>query len=223
MTTHNDNHNHSHTEKHDDHDHGNPFLIPFLLILFFAFIELAGGVWTKSLALLGDAWHMFSDVFALGLAMYAAHHSQKNGAKKQASGHSVIEITASIINVLLMLVVVTWITIEAFHRYQHPENISSGYVMLIAFIGLVVNIIVAQRLHHQAHHHGGKENLNHRAALLHVMGDLLGSVAVLAAGAIIYFTGWLRADPILSILICAMLLAVTLKLASDIWHVLRHE
>jgi cobalt-zinc-cadmium efflux system protein len=86
----------------------------------------------------------------------------------------------------------------------------------------VVNVIVIQRLHHQSHHHGGKDNLNHRAALLHVLGDLLGSVAALLAGAVIYFTGWLAADPILSLFISALILGVTLKLANDIRLTLKH-
>lgn len=208
----------------DEHHHAqrNPFAIPFFLILAFAIIEFAGGIWTQSLALLGDAWHMFSDVFALALAWYASVQAQKIQSKKHASGQTHIEIRASIINVVLMFVVVAWIVFEAIERLKNPPNISGSYVMLIAFVGLVVNIIVAQRLHHQAHHHGEKDNLNHRAALLHVLGDLLGSVAALLAGAVIYFTGWLAADPILSIFISALIFVVTLKLANDIRLTLKH-
>ena len=111
---------------------------------------------------------------------------------------------------------------HAIERLKNPPNITGGYVMLIAFVGLVVNVVVAHRLHHQAHHHGGKDNLNHRAALLHVLGDLLGSVAALLAGAVIYFTGWLAADPILSLFISALIFVVTLKLANDIRLTLKH-
>jgi len=205
-----------------NHSHGNPFAIPFFLILAFAVIEFAGGVWTQSLALLGDAWHMFSDVFALALAWYASTQAQKIQSKKHASGQSHIEIRASIINVALMFAVVIWIVFEAIQRLKNPPSIAGGYVMLIAFVGLVVNVVVAQRLHHQANHHGGKDNLNHRAALLHVLGDLLGSVAALLAGAVIYFTGWLAADPILSLFISALIFAVTLKLANDIRLTLKY-
>jgi cobalt-zinc-cadmium efflux system protein len=207
---------------HHSHSHGNPFAIPFFLILAFAIIEFAGGIWTQSLALLGDAWHMFSDVFALALAWFASAQAQKKSANKHHSGQSSIEIKASIINVILMLIVVVWIIIEAIQRLKNPPDVTGGYVMLIAFIGLIVNLIVAQRLHHQAHHHGGNENLNHRAALLHVLGDLLGSVAALLAGGIIYFTGWLAADPILSLFISALILIVTLKLANDIYLTLKN-
>jgi cobalt-zinc-cadmium efflux system protein len=95
--------------------------------------------------------------------------------------------------------------------------------MLIAFFGLVINLIVAQRLHHHAHHHGGKDNLNHRAALLHVMGDVLGSVAALMAGVVIYYTGWLAIDPLLSLVISVLLLLVTMSLIKDIWLDIRGE
>jgi cobalt-zinc-cadmium efflux system protein len=98
-----------------------------------------------------------------------------------------------------------------------------GYVMLVAFGGLVVNVIVALRLNHLAQHHDGGKNLNQRAALLHVMGDLLGSVAALVAGGVIYFTAWLAIDPILSILISLLLLVVTLNLIKDIWKTIKGQ
>jgi cobalt-zinc-cadmium efflux system protein len=213
------NHTHQDSHKHDHHhDHKNtqrsPFALPFFLILIFAVVELAGGIWTNSLALLGDAWHMFSDVFALGLAWFAAHHSANS--KKHASGQSHIEIAASIINAVLMIVVVIYIIIEAIDRLKNPHNVTGGYVMLIAFVGLIVNIIVAKLLHHDDHN-----DHNRRAAYLHVMSDLLGSVAALLAGAVIYFTGWLPIDSILSIFISLLILLVTLKLIKDIWHVFK--
>lgn len=204
---------HQHDEEHA-HTHGNPFFIPFVLILVFALVEFFGAIWTQSLALLGDAWHMFSDVLALGLAMYAAHHTSK--ARLQDK-HSRAEMMVSAINAGLMLIVIVWIVMEALDRLQHPQPVAGGYVTLIAFLGLVVNLVVAQRLHHQAHHHGGQDNLNHRAALLHVMGDVLGSVAALTAGVVIYFTGWLGIDPLLSLVISLLLLLVTLSLIKDIW------
>lgn len=222
MNTHQD-HHHSTEDGHDHspaHAHGNPFLIPFILIAVFAIIEFSGGIWTRSLSLLGDAWHMFSDVFALGLAMYASHRSAK---ARQLDKHSRAEIVASILNAALMVLVVIWIVIEAFDRLQHPYVVAGGYVMLIAFFGLVINLIVAQRLHHHAHHHGGKDNLNHRAALLHVMGDVLGSVAALVAGVVIYYTGWLAIDPLLSLVISLLLLLVTISLIKDIWLDVRGE
>jgi cobalt-zinc-cadmium efflux system protein len=190
---------------------GNTYAIPFFLILGFAIIELFGGIFTHSLALLSDAWHMFSDVFALGLAWFAAHHAVSS--KKHASGQSHLEIAASMINAVLMVAVVIYIIIEAIDRLKNPHDVTGGYVMLIAFAGLVVNIIVAKILHHDDH-----DDHNRRAAFLHVLGDLLGSVAALVAGAVIYFTGWLKADPILSIFISLLILVVTFRLIKDIWQ-----
>lgn len=207
------NHSHHHHGR-DARENRNPYLIPFLLILFFAAIEFFGGIWTQSLALLSDAWHMISDVIAIGIAMFASYHSNKS-----LTGESKAEFIASVINALSMLVVVAWIIFEALDRMANPKPITGGYVMLIAFIGLIVNLFVAKHLHH----HGESSNLNQRAAFLHVMGDILGSVAALVAGAIIYFTGWLLIDPILSIVISILLLSVTMSLIRDIWKVFKGE
>lgn len=215
---------HDHHDGHDDHDdhqHGNAFATPFFLILVFAVVELFGGIFTQSLALLGDAGHMFSDVLALGMAWYASHHASKAGTTKHASGLSHTELYASIINCVLMLAVTIYLVFEAIERLKSPHNVTGGYVMIIALIGLAVNLVVAKMLHHHGEAHGSKDNLNHRAAFLHVLGDVLGSVAALLAGAVIYFTGWLAADPILTLFISALILVVTLKLAKDIWRTLK--
>jgi len=188
----------------------NPFTIPFIIILAFALVELFGGVWTQSLALLGDAWHMFSDALALGLAMFAAYRMNR---AKANHGESKAELVVSIINVALLLVVIIWVVIEALERIQHPRQVLGNYVMLIAFVGLVINIIVAKQLHQ----HDGQKGLNHQAAFLHVLGDLLGSVAALIAGLVIYLTGWLLIDPILSIFISLLLLIGVFNLSKHIW------
>ena len=199
----------------------NTYAIPFFLILVFAIIELFGGIWTNSLALLSDAWHMFSDVFALGLAWFAAHLSAKPGTHKHANGQSHAEIAAAAVNALLMLVVVVYIVFEALQRFKTPHTVSGGYVMLIAFVGLLVNLMVAKMLHgddNHGHEKTGTQNHNRRAAYLHVMSDLLGSVAALLAGTVIYLTGWQQIDPILSIFISVLILFVTLRLIKDIWY-----
>jgi cobalt-zinc-cadmium efflux system protein len=188
----------------------NPFVIPFIIILIFALVEFFGGIWTQSLALLGDAWHMFSDAAALGLAMFAAHHANK---VRSSDHQSRAELIVSIINAGLMLAVIVWIIMEALERMSHPRQVIGNYVMIIAFIGLIVNIFVAIQLHQD----DGEKGLNHEAAFLHVIGDLLGSVAALAAGLIIYLTGWLLIDPILSILISLLLLIGVFNLIKNIW------
>ncbi len=208
----------SHDERsHEAHSHGNAFALPFMIILVFAAVEYFGGVFTNSLALMGDAGHMLSDAAALGLAWFASNHAKKSSAKKHASGLTHVEIYASIINCLLMLGVTVYIVVEAIDRLKNPQNVAGFYVMLLAIVGVAVNLVVAKILHHHGHEHGGNDNLNHRAAFLHVLGDLLASIAALLAGAVIYFTGWLPADPILSLLISALILFSTLKLAKDIW------
>lgn len=204
-------------QDHDAHDHGNPFFGPFLAIAVFAVVEFAGGLWTHSLALLSDAWHMLSDVLALGLAMVAAHFAA-HGYRSQR-----IEWWVSLVNAVLMLLVTVWIIIEALARFEHPVPVAGGYVTLIAFVGLLVNLFVAKQMHHHHHHHGGDANLNHRAAFLHVLGDLLGSIAAVLAGAVIYFTGWMAIDPILSILISCLLLVFTLNLLRDIRQQFKHK
>ena len=209
--------------RYDDHDHGNPFLVPFLLILGFSFVEFYTGLQAKSLALLGDAWHMFSDVFSLGLAMLAAYSASRVKQHAAEQQQTRFEIFASMINAVLMLVVVVWIVVEAIARYQDPHPVAGGAVMLVAFLGLIINIIVALRLQHLAEHHGGEENLNQRAALVHVIGDLLGSVAALVSGIIIHFTGWFPIDAILSIFISLLLLMVTLNLMRDIWRICKGQ
>ena len=204
--------NHSHSDHGQEvPESGNPFWIPFLAIALFTVVEFVGGLWTQSLALLSDAWHMLFDVLALGLAMWAAHLARTGHPASQQTERRV-----SMINALSMLVVTGWIVVEAIDRLKHPVPVAGGYVSVIALVGLLVNVFVAKHMHHQHEHHGGDASLNHRAAFLHVLGDLLGSVTAVAAGVVIYFTGWLTIDPILSIVISLLLLVVTLNLIRDI-------
>lgn len=205
-------------ENHHEHHH---YLIPFLLIFVFAIIETAGGFWTGSLALLSDAAHMFSDVAALGLAWLAGIYSKKPNAKMHACGVSYAELLVSVINAIAMLAISVFVIIEAIIRFKNPHLVQGGGVILLASIGFIVNLIVAKQLHHQAEHHG--KSLNNRAAFLHVLGDLAGSAAAIIAGVIIYLTGWMPIDPILSIVISLLILIPTIKLIHDIWETLHHR
>jgi cobalt-zinc-cadmium efflux system protein len=206
---------HTH-EDHNDHDH---YFIPFLLIFVFAIVEAVGSWYTGSLALLSDAGHMFSDVVALGLAWMAGIMAKKPNVARHKSGVSYAELSVSIINALTMLGVIAFVVIEAFARFKQPHQVQGLGLTIIATLGLIVNFIVAKQLHHQAVHH--KETLNNRAAFLHVIGDLLGSLAAVAAGVVIYFTGWMPIDPILSLFISLLLLAFTLNLIRDIIRTLK--
>ncbi len=214
--------NTSHSNRHDDHDDDHDhYLIPFLLIFIFAIIEAVGSWYTGSLALLSDAGHMFSDVAALGLAWMAGIVAKKPNVARHKSGVSYVELSVSVINALTMLVVIVFVVIEAIARFKAPHQVQGLGLTVIATLGLIVNLIVAKQLHHQAEHHG--ESLNNRAAFLHVVGDLLGSIAAVAAGVVIYFTGWMPIDPILSLFISLLLLAFTLNLVRDIAKTLRSQ
>ncbi len=237
MAQHKDHHGHAHHDhKHGDHtghahadqghaDHGhaghhhgnanrNILLLALLFTLGFAFVEAAGGWISHSLALISDAGHMFSDALSLGLAALAAQLAKRPVSAKHSYGLVRAEVIAASVNGLLMLAVIIYIVVEAVKRLQSPETVQGFTVMIIAFVGLLVNIIVAYMLSR------GEHNLNTRAALLHVMGDLLGSVAALVAGAVIYFTGWMPIDPLLSIFVALLILGSTLNLLREALHVL---
>lgn len=208
---------HTHPHGHAGHVHaptGRGLYWAFGLTLGFAFIEAAGGLWSGSLALLGDAGHMFSDSAALALASFASWVARRPPSSRHSYGFARAEVIAAFLNSLLMLVLVIGIVVVAIARLQTPQPVSGIAVMAIAATGLAINIVVLVILSRSA------QDLNTRGALLHVMGDLLGSVAALLAGAVIYFTGWLPIDALLSLLICVLILASTLRLLREALQVL---
>lgn len=180
----------------------------------YALVEFGAGWWFGSLALVSDAGHMVSDAAALGLAWFAAWLSRRPGGARHSYGLVRAEVIAAFINGVALLVVVVLISVEAIKRLLHPEAVQGFGVMVVAFFGLLVNLVVAYVLSR------GERNLNHRAALLHVMTDLIGSFAALLAGAVIYFTGWAAIDPILSLVIGLLILLSTFHLLRDALHVL---
>ena len=169
-----------------------------LLTLGFSAVELIGGLLSNSLALIGDAGHMATDAASLLFALVANWLAREGADSHHSFGHARIEVLAAFINALVMFIVLGWICFEAVDRLTHPHDVSGGSVMLIATIGLLVNIGVALSLSRD------KKNVNTRAALVHVLGDLLGSVAAIISGAVIYFGGPVEVDPILSLLICVL-------------------
>ncbi|MDP1754234.1 MAG: cation diffusion facilitator family transporter, partial [Methylotenera sp.] len=146
---------------HDEHHNHNHYLIPFLLIFVFAIVEALGGWWTGSLALISDAGHMFSDVVALGLAWMASVIAKKPNVARHKSGVSYAELAVSIINALTMLALIAFVIVEAIARFKQPHQVQGLALTVIATLGLIVNLIVAKQLHHQALHHG--KSLNNRA------------------------------------------------------------
>lgn len=184
------------------------------ITLAYAVIELAGGLWSGSLALVSDAGHMFSDALALALAAGAAWLARRPAGLRHSYGWARAEVIGAMFNGLLMLAIIVVLSVEAVQRLLEPRPVIAGGVIVIAFIGLVVNGVVAFMMGR------GEHNLNARAVLIHVMSDLVSSVAALIAGAVIYVTGWVLIDPILSLVIAALILMSTLALLRDTLHVL---
>ena len=205
----------AHTSHSHGHSHGqnaSRFTLLFALCLTagYAIIEAVAGWWAGSLALMGDAGHMITDSLALGLAAGAAWLARRPPNHRLTYGFGRAESLAALLNGILMLAVIVAISWHAILRLIEPQPVAGGTVTLVALIGLAINIGAAWLLSR------GGSDLNTRAALLHVIGDLLGSVAALAAGLVIQFTGWMPIDPLLSMLICGLILASTLNLLRQV-------
>jgi cobalt-zinc-cadmium efflux system protein len=212
-------HKHAHgaTHGHDHHAHANgngSLLVALLLTLSFAGVEALAGWWSGSLALLADAAHMLTDSSALALAAAAAWLARRPPSRLHSYGLARAEVLAALINSLLMLVLLGFIVHEALDRFGTPRDIRGGAVIGVAVVGLAVNLVAAWVLSR------GEQSLNSRAALLHVLGDALGSVAAIAAGVVIVTTGWAPIDPLLSLLVAALILVSALRLLREAVHVL---
>lgn len=196
------------------HHHGSALRGAALLTIGFAAIEAAGGWWTGSLALLSDAGHMLTDGAALGLAAVAAWIARRPPSARHSYGLGRAEVFAALVNALAMLAIVIAIAIEAYARWEAPSPVKGGAAALIALAGLAVNLVILRRL--TPHRH----DLNTRAAMLHVLGDALGSAAALVAGVVIALTGWLRVDPLASALICVLITVSAVRLTRESLHAL---
>lgn len=217
---------HSHSAGHDHQGHGHShsahnhipsssraLVTGLVFTSVFAIVELITGWLSGSLALIGDAGHMVTDSMALGLGALAAKLSQRPATRRHTFGLQRAEIVGALVNAGFMVVVVAWIAYEAVQRLLEPTPVQGVMVLAVAAIGLAVNLVVLKVLH------GGEQNLNTRGAILHVMGDLLGSVAALASGAVITLTGWTPIDPLLSLFISALIMISTYQLLRDAIHV----
>ena len=209
-------HDHATHDHHHAHaaDAGPRLAWALLLTLGFAAVEGIAGWWSGSLALLGDAGHMVTDSASLALAAFAVWLAKRPPSQSHTYGLGRVETLAALLNVVFMVLVVVGISVAAVHRLLVPASVDGEAVTLVAFIGLLINVGVAWLLMH------GEQTLNTRGALLHVLGDLMGSVAALVAGAVIMFTGWTLIDPILSLLICALVLASSLRLLREVLQAL---
>lgn len=205
------------SDHHHHHEHGNQsrLLAALLLTGLFTLVELAGGLWSGSLALLADAGHMATDTAALALAWAAAALARRPADPLRSYGYHRMQILAAFLNGVAFLLIVAWILIEAVLRLLHPPEVTAGVMLGVATLGLLVNLLAFKLLH--GGHHG---DLNMRGALLHVLGDLLGSVAAIVAGAVILWTGWMAIDPLLSVLVALLILRSAVGLIRQSGHIL---
>jgi cobalt-zinc-cadmium efflux system protein len=172
----------------------------------FAVVEAAGGWYAGSLALISDAGHMVTDAMAFVVALIAAAVARRPPSQRASYGYARAEVLAAFVNALAMLALIVWIAVEAVQRLLAPAAVAGPVVMVVAAAGMAVNVFVAMMLSRAG------SGINARGALLHVFGDLLGSVAALVAGAVIYTTAWTPIDPILSIAVALLILRSTLEL-----------
>jgi len=162
-------------------------------------VELAGGLFAHSLALLSDAGHVLADVFALGLAWFALEQSRRPADRRRSYGYQRVGILAALVNAITLVVIVLAIAFEAVRRIMVPQPVQGGVVIAVALVGIAINTFVLLTLR------GHAQNLNLRAAMLHVTGDVAASVGVVIAGAVVLLSGWYYIDPLLSLAIAALI------------------
>jgi len=189
----------------------------FVLGITAAFMvaEIVGGVFSNSLALLADAGHMFADVGALALSLFAMRLAQRPPSRERTFGYVRMEILAALVNGSALLVISGLIAWEAWERLSVPQQVDGPVMLSVAVVGLGVNITGAFMLHSHAH-----TSLNMRGAYLHVLGDLVGSIGAIAAGLVILLTGWTPADPIISVFIALLILVGAWRLVREAAEVL---
>lgn len=187
-----------HHHHHDGPSHHHHLDMALALTALFAIVEFAGGWISNSLALLADAVHMSSDVVALGIAAFAGRVAMRPAHNGMTYGYGRARVLAAQANGVALWFLSGWIVWEAFGRLLDPPDVQGWIVIVIGFIGLLVNLVILKWLH-------GADDINTRAAYWHVLGDALGSVAAIVAGATIFLTGWMPIDPILSFLVAGIL------------------
>lgn len=189
-------------------------LAAFLVITIFMFAEVVGGLLSGSLALLADAGHMLTDAAALLVALMAVHFSQRKPNARHTFGYLRLTTLAAFINAAALLLIVIFILWEAILRFFEPQPVMGTPMLVIAVAGLLANLFTFWLLHRGSE----EKNINVRAAALHVLGDLLGSVGAIAAAIVILTTGWTPIDPILSVLVSCLVLRSAWRLLKESFH-----
>jgi cobalt-zinc-cadmium efflux system protein len=217
-------HGHSHGHSHA-HAHGpahaatsadeRRLAAAFLIILVFMGVEVAGGLVAGSLALLADAGHMLSDVAALGMSWAALRIGRRPADPLRSYGYRRLEVLVAFANGCALFVVTAWIAVEALLRLSAPVAVLGWPMLWVALAGLIANAVAFTILNG-----GTRENLNLRSAWLHVLGDLLGFAVTILAALAILWTGWSRVDPLLSLLVAALILRSALGIVRSSAHIL---
>ena len=223
--SHGQDHHHAHGHGHDHgHGHGHAhvhtgserrLLVALVLTGLFMVAEVAAGLLSNSLTLLADAGHMLTDTISLGLAWAAIRISRRPADHRRSYGYDRVQVLAAFVNGFTLIAMSVWILVEAALRVANPVTVHATPMLVVAVAGLGVNIVAFAILQG-----GARENLNMRGALIHVLGDLLGSVAAIAAAAIIMWTGWMQVDPLLSALVAVLILRGAWQLTRQSGHVL---
>lgn len=198
-------------------DRRRRLLAALVLTGSFTIIEAVGGWIAGSLAILADAAHMLTDTAALGFAWVAAGVSTRGADERRSYGYQRVQVLAGFINGLVLVAIVAWIAVEAVRRFAEPQPVAGGLMLGVAAAGLLVNLWVFRVLHQgHGHHH----DLNVRGAVLHVLGDLFGSVGAIVAAVVILWTGWTPIDPLLSLAVCVLVLVSAGRLLREAVHIL---
>jgi cobalt-zinc-cadmium efflux system protein len=181
----------------------------------FMLAEVVGGLISGSLALLADAAHMLTDTASLSLAWLAFRLAERPADDDRTFGYHRFQILVAFANAITLFLIIAWIFVEAVHRLYEPVEVLGSVLLMVALVGLAINVIAFALLHG-----ADRENLNIRGAMLHVLGDLLGSLAALIAGAVILTTGWMPIDPLLSMVVGLILFRSAWRLAKESGHIL---
>lgn len=205
---------HSHAPASDAR-HQRTLLLALGLTAGFLCVEAIGGLISGSLALLSDAGHMLTDALALGLSLWALRLGARAPDRQRTYGHRRAETVMAFANGLTLVLIAGLIFKEGVLRLLQPVTVAAGQMLLIAGLGLLVNLVVAGLLYK-----GSAESLNLRGAFLYVLGDLLGSVGAIAAAMVIRYTGWVYADPLVSLLIAGLILHSSLGFLGETWQIL---
>ncbi|MBS1594091.1 MAG: cation transporter [Bacteroidetes bacterium] len=190
--------------------HNNALKIVFVITALFLVVEVIAGLASNSLALLSDAAHMLTDVGGQALALFAIWMASKPRNATKTYGYYRIEIFSALINALVLLGISVFILVEAWQRFKNPPEVAGASVIIVAVVGLVINLVSMKLLHA-----GSKESINIKGAFMEVLSDMLSSIAVIIAGVIIFATGWLYIDPIMSVLIGLFILPRTFHLLKE--------